>query len=272
MSQDPRTASSSATAAPASSFDFAAIVEGLNRFLKLRSIPIGMKRFKTKAEMEAIPRIRRPSAKHALDQFVGQARMLGWTLGITMDDLVGKQCGAPVGLAARDAEWLSGKLMHNVWFGTQEDSAAHQAAMDCSGYGEYEALAVSPLTAGRLNPPDICLIFGTPGQMILFINGLQWTGYKKLDFTVVGESACADSWGRALKTGEPSLSIPCYAERRFGGVADDELLMAIPPSYLPKVLEGLAQLDKRGLRYPISPWSVQADPSASLAVSYGGKF
>ncbi len=76
----------------------------------------------------------------------------------------------------------------------------------------------------------------------------------------------------AGKTGEPSLSIPCYAERRFGGVADDELLMAIPPSYLPKVLEGLAQLDKRGLRYPISPWSVQADPSASLAVSYGGKF
>jgi cysteine synthase A len=85
--------------------------------------------------------------------------------------------------------------------------------------------------------------------MIFFINGLQWTGYKKLSFTSVGESACADSWGKALKTREPALTIPCYAERRYGGVADDELLMAIPPSYLPKVIDGLAHLSKNGLRY-----------------------
>ena len=65
--------------------------------------------------------------------------------------------------------------------------------MDCVPYGRYRAMAVSPLTSGRLEPPDICLIYGTPGQMIFFINGLQWTGYKKLSFTSVGESACADS-------------------------------------------------------------------------------
>jgi uncharacterized protein (DUF169 family) len=144
--------------------------------------------------------------------------------------------------------------------------------MDCAPYGEYEALVVSPLTSGRLDPPEIVLIYGTPGQMILFINGLQWRGYRKLTFTCVGESACADSWGRALKTGEPSLSIPCYAERRFGGVADDELLMAIRPQELFKVIEGLAELDKRGLRYPIAPWGIQADPMPSLAVSYGKDF
>jgi uncharacterized protein (DUF169 family) len=54
--------------------------------------------------------------------------------------------------------------------------------------------------------------------MIIFINGLQWAGYKKFQWGVVGESACADSWGRALKTGEPSLSIPCYAERRYAAL------------------------------------------------------
>ena len=111
-------------------------------------------------------------------------------------------------------------------------------------YGRYRAMAVAPLTAGRLEPPDICLIYGTPGQMIFFINGLQWTGYKKMSFTSVGESACADSWGKALKTGEPALTIPCYAERRYGGVADDELLMAIPPRFLPKVIDGLAALSQ----------------------------
>jgi uncharacterized protein (DUF169 family) len=261
---------SPAPAAPVSprAFDYDAIVDGLTRYLRLRTLPIGMKRFRTKAEMEAIPKIRRPTSKHALDQIVGQSRQLGWTIGITYEDLTGAQCGAPVGLHPRSDEWLSGKQMAGVWYADQANSAAHQAAMDCAPAGEYEALVVSPLTSGRLDPPEICLIFATPGQMILFINGLQFRDYKKLEFTVVGESACADSWGKALKTGQPSLSIPCYAERRFGGVADDELLMALPPHYLPKVIEGLAALSKNGLRYPIPPWGIQADPTPSLAVSY----
>ncbi|HET9489745.1 MAG TPA: DUF169 domain-containing protein [Methylomirabilota bacterium] len=252
-------------------YDWQAIVAGLNRYLRLRSIPVGMKLFETQEAMEAIPRIRRPTRKHTTDQIVAQARQLGWTVGITMADLVGAQCGAVIGLHPQDEEWLSGRRMAGVWFQTVEDAAAHQRAMDCVPHGRYAAMAVSPLTSGRLDPPDICLVYGTPGQMIFFINGLQWSGYRKLSFTSVGESACADSWGRALRTGEPSLTIPCYAERRYGGVADDELLMALPPHYLPRVLEGLAALDRNGLRYPIPPWGIQADATAGLAVSYAEK-
>ena len=74
--------------------------------------------------------------------------------------------------------------------------------------------------------------------------------------------------GRALATGEPSLSIPCYAERRYGGVMEDELLMALPPRYLPKIIDGLAHLSANGLRYPIPQYGVQSDARAGLAVSY----
>jgi uncharacterized protein (DUF169 family) len=88
--------------------------------------------------------------------------------------------------------------------------------------------------------------------MILFINGLQWRNYQRYDFSITGESACADSWGNALKNRKVSLSIPCYAERRYGGVADDEMLMAC-------------------LRYPIMPFGPQAEPGESMAKSYAGK-
>jgi uncharacterized protein (DUF169 family) len=253
------------------SYDWDALVGGLNQFLRLRSIPIGMKLFETVEAMEAIPKIRRPRARHTTDQIVAQARQLGWTVGITMSDLVGAQCGAVIGLHPQDDEWLSGRRMAGVWFKTQEDASLHQHAMDVVPYGRYRAMAVAPLTSGRLDPPDICLIYGTPGQMIFFINGLQWSGYRKLSFTSVGESACADSWGKALKTGEPALTIPCYAERRYGGVADDELLMAIPPRFLPGVIDGLAALSKNGLRYPIPPYGIQSDAAAGLAVSYADK-
>ena len=249
--------------------DWAALVADLNQHLRLRATPIGMKLCATVVEMEAIPRIRRPKHVHTTDQIVGQASRNGWTVGITAEDLVGDQCRAVVGLAPRDEKWLAGRQMAGVWYADAADAAKHQQAMDLAPFGGHAALAVSPLASGRLRPPDIALIYATPAQMILFINGLQWTGYKKLEWGCVGESSCADSWGRALATGEPSLSIPCFAERRYGGVMEDELLMAIPPRYLPKVIDGLAALAKNGLRYPIAPYGVNNDVRAGMAVSYG---
>ena len=102
-------------------YDWNAIVDGLNRYLRLRSIPIGMKLFETIEAMEAIPKIRRPKSRHTTDQIVAQARQLGWTVGITMKDLVGAQCGAVIGLHPQDDEWLSGKQMAGVWFKTIEE-------------------------------------------------------------------------------------------------------------------------------------------------------
>lgn len=152
-------------------YDFVQLVDELNRYLKLKATPIGMKRFKTEEDMNEIPRLRRPdpSQKLAMDQVVGQCRWIGWTLGITYDNLMGAQCGAVVGLHPKDEEWLSGNQMNGVWYGTLEDSAAHQKAMACASHGDYEAIAVSPLTSGRLGNPDICLIYATPGQRITLI-------------------------------------------------------------------------------------------------------
>ena len=252
--------------------DWTKLAADLERLLKLRAIPFGIKLFENREEMEAIPRIRRPRSVHTLDQVVAQAARLGWTVGLTAEDLVGAQCRAVVGLGgAKDEAWRSGQHMVGVWYSTAEDASAHQAAMECVPDGRYEALAVAPLASGRLDPPDIALFYATPGAMIYFINGLQWAGYKRFDWSVVGESACADSWGRALKTRGPSLSIPCFAERRYGGVLDDEMLMALPPDYLPKAIAGMEALAKNGLRYPFPQYGIQQDARAGLAVSYPGR-
>src|SRR5215471_19053424 len=101
--------------------DWTKLTADLERLLKLRTIPFGMKLFEHRQDMEAIPKIRRPSSVHTLDQVVAQAARLGWTVGITADDLVGSQCRAVVGLgAAKDAAWRSGKHMRGVWFSTLE--------------------------------------------------------------------------------------------------------------------------------------------------------
>ena len=257
--------------APNETIDLAALVADLNALLRLKTTVIGMKMFATVEEMEAIPKIRRPNAIHTTDQIVSMASRLGWTVGITSADLVGAQCRAVIGLAPTDEKWLKGESYVGVWHGTQEDAQKRQEALCTVPYGRYQAMAVSPLASGRLNPPDICMVYATPGQMIILINGLQYTGYKKFEWGVVGETACADSWGRALATGEPSLSLPCFAERRYGGVPDEEMLMALSPAHLAKAVVGMKALAKNGLRYPIAPYGIQSDVRAGMGASYADR-
>jgi uncharacterized protein (DUF169 family) len=247
------------------------LIADVNALLRLKTTIIGMQLFETVEEMEAIPRIRRPKARHTTDQIVSMGSRLGWTVGITQADLVGAQCGAVIGLAPRDEDFLRGERYVNVWHGTQPDAQARQEALTCVPFGRYEAMAVSPLESGRLPAPKICLVYATPGQMIILINGLQYRNYKKFEWSVVGETACADSWGRALATGEPSLSLPCFAERRYGGVPDEEMLMALSPADLRIAVTGMQALAKNGLRYPIPPYGIQNDPSAGMGQSYAGK-
>ena len=248
----------------------------LERMLKLRTPPIGMKLLESAETLRQIPKLRRPQAIHTMDQIVGQAARLGWTMGVQAADLVGEQCRAVVGLGGQDADWYSGQAMTGVWFATVEDSARHQAAMEVVPVGRYQALVVAPLQrwpdfGAGADEPDIALFYATPGAMIYFINGLQWSGYERFDWSVVGESSCADSWGRALKTGKPSLSIPCFAERRYGGVLDDEMLMALKPADIARSLAGMQALARNGLRYPFASYGIQQDARAGMGVSYPKK-
>lgn len=244
----------------------------LSALLKLRSLPIGMKLFEQREALLEVPGIRlsQDGRRFTTCQLVTNARLGGQTIGILAESVLPfTGCASVIGLKEPDPRLASGETMRGVWFENREAARAHQEQMPRVAPGRFHGLAASPLRAARLDPPDIVLFYANPAQMILFINGLQWKTYRRIGFSVTGETACADSWGRALASREISLSIPCYAERRYGGVADDELAIALPPEEFETGIEGLRGLDKAGLRYPILPYSTGNDPGAGLAKSYG---
>ncbi|MBB5689747.1 DUF169 domain-containing protein [Roseomonas alkaliterrae] len=262
-----------AGARPLDAKQIAELARQLTELLRLRTLPFGMKLFESAEEMAKIPGLRRPPQGRTFStcQLVTQARIAGFTMGITHENVPGfSNCGGVIGLNEPSELYLSGRKFEGVWFENREAARKHQAEMPRVP-PRYAGLCVSPLRSARLDPPDICLFYANPAQMILFINGLQWKTYRRFDFSITGESACADSWGKALRDRAPSLSIPCYAERRYGGVADDEMLMALPPADLAVAVEGLIGLSKAGLRYPIMPYGPQADPAEGMAKSYAGK-
>src|SRR5258707_2249928 len=123
---------------PPEAFDLAAMVADLNSLLRLKTTVIGIKMFATVDEMTAISKIRRPSAVHTTDQIVSMASRLGWTVGITAEDLVGAQCRAVIGLAPQDEAWVEGKNYVGVWPGTEEDARKRQEALDVVPYGQYQ--------------------------------------------------------------------------------------------------------------------------------------
>ena len=260
------------TPAPIGATELQDLAVKLNDLLRLRTLPFGMKLFEDEAEMLGIKGVRTPTEDFhfTMCQMVGQSRTAGFTLGIVHENTrMGSNCGGIVGLNAPGEIYLSGEAMEGVWFGNREASKAHQAEM-IRVEPKYNGLCVSPLRSGRLDPPDIVLFYANPAQTILFVNGLQHQRYKRYDMTITGESACSDSWGRALATRETSISIPCFAERRYGGVADDEMLLAMPPDEFMRGLEGVAGIGKVGLRYPIPPYGAQMDPALGMGRSYPG--
>lgn len=95
--------------------------------------------------------------------------------------------------------------------------------------------------------------------MILIINALQFEDYERMQFFCVGESSCSDAIAQCYLTGKPSLTIPCFGERRYGHTQDDELVMALPPRHLEKVEQNLQELCARGVQYPIPYAGAQAD-------------
>ena len=135
--------------------------------------------------------------------------------------------------------------------------------------GQYEAVALAPLVYNPFDP-DIVLLYANPAQMMLLINALQFEDYEVMRFSCVGESSCSDAIARCYLERKPSLSIPCYGERRYGHAQDDELVMALPAEMMDKALRGMEALYKRGIRYPISHAGAELDVTQGFPMAYGG--
>lgn len=243
-------------------------IKELDALLKFRSTPVSMKFFKDKKEMEAVPKIRipKPGEIFTACQLVSQSARLNYTVGIYNDILTTLQCAGALGLIDprhfRESIHLTGS-----WCATDEDSHRHQAAAYLPTE-RYQAVATSPVVSGRLKDPDVCLIYATPQQVLFMCCGLQYEDYESMTATLIGESSCTDSWIKALVTKKPCFTIPCFGERRFGGILEDELLMAMPPQYLPKMLGGIKRLSKNGMRYPAVPYGIQNDAASGMGAFY----
>lgn len=249
--------------------DWEKIVRRMELLLRLKSFPVAFKMLQSREELERIPFLRRLGHKATLCQMITLVRNFDWTVGADNGDFLSPVCPSIIGLEDIPEIYKDGTFRSIVWVKTKEDGRKYEASIPRLPLGKYEAVAMAPLVYNPFEP-DIVLIYANPAQMMLLINALQFEDYEVMQFFCVGESSCSDAIARCYLTGKPSLTIPCYGERRYGHAQDDELVMGIPSGLMEKALEGLEALYRRGIRYPISYAGAERDVSGAFPMAYSG--
>lgn len=247
-------------------YEWRELSDKLVKMLRLATPAAGMKWIRTREELEAIPRARIHNKHLPPCVIVSHAVQYNWTSACLFDNVHANYCRGINGMFERDERWHSGEMFNHVWYGNLEASKAHNEALECVP-AEYIGLVASPLTAGRIEP-DVCVLYMRPTQAFLLLAGYQFEEYEKLTFSFVGESTCSDSWCKTFLTGKPGLALPCYADKKFAGVADDELRLTFTPGGLVRAVNGLDQMFHTGLRYPIASYSLTTDILDGLPKHY----
>ncbi|MCJ7809739.1 MAG: dephospho-CoA kinase [Desulfobulbaceae bacterium] len=249
--------------------DWERIVRRMEQLMRLKSFPVAFKMLENREDLSKIPFMRRPGHKITLCQMITLVRNFDWTVGIDLDDFMNPTCPSILGLTEVPEVNLDGTFRSIVWVKTRQDARKYEEGIPRLPLGKYEAVAMAPL-AYKPFEPDIVLIYANPAQMMLLINSLQFEDYEVMQFFCVGESSCSDAIVRCYLTGKPSLTIPCYGERRYGHAQDEDMVMAVPAGMMEKALRGMETLYRRGIRYPISFAGAEQDLTDAFPLSYGG--
>jgi dephospho-CoA kinase len=248
--------------------DWEKIVRRMEQLLRLKSFPVAFKMLDKKEDLGAIPFMRRPRHKLTLCQLISLVRNFDWTVGAEAGDFTYPTCASIIGLRDIPDHYKDGTFRSIVWVKKREDGKKYEQGIPRLPLGKYEAVALAPLVYKPFDP-DIVLIYANPAQMMILINALQVEDYEIMNFFCVGESSCSDAIARCYLSGKPSLTIPCYGERRYGHAQDDDLVMAVPENKMEKALRGLETLYRRGVRYPISFAGAEQDLSGAFPPAYG---
>jgi uncharacterized protein (DUF169 family) len=230
--------------------------EVLNRELRLRTEPIGVKFLKDKGEFPG--KTRRPletlGKKITICQGVTLARTYKWTVGLAKEDLICVPAMIAFGFtkSSRQAESL-GKLFCEVSFHQDQEHAEMETQhMSFLGSGEYGGILLAPLSKGLFDP-DIIAVYGNPAQINRLIQAWAYHGGARIPAAYGGKVECSDYLIGPFKHGGPRVSIPGQGDRIFSMTQDDELVFSLPGNALEPLLKGLEEAGKKiGARYPIT--------------------
>ena len=240
----------------------AILARTIESLLRLKTHIVAFRRLEKAEELDKIPDVHRFKHLFTFCQLPTMARVNGWTVAATSQDVKDgyllDRCSRIHGLREASEKSMAAEAssLATTWFSSVEDAKKQQEEYPRIPAGE--AIVLAPLASVQFEP-EVVMIYGNPAQIMMIMCGLQKDKYERFQFFFIGEGACADSLAQCYISGKPALAIPCYGERSFGAVTDDELVIALPPKELERLVTGLKKLTDIDLGYPIRRRGAEAD-------------
>jgi uncharacterized protein (DUF169 family) len=236
--------------------DYQAAAGQLKEALRLRTEPFGVAFFKEVAQLPA--KTRRPSQvfgkKVTICPGVTMARVYGWAVGLTREDLICIPGMLAFGFTpATDPILELGQLFCEVGFHSELGPALKEVeALPRFGAEEVAAIYLCPLERLALDP-EVIVVYGNPAQVMRLVQAATFSLGVRVSGDFGGKVECSSYLIGPYRSGEIKVVIPGQGERTFSMTQDDELVVSFPTRCLDGLLIGLKEAARKiGARYPIT--------------------
>jgi len=236
--------------------DYKAAGHQLKETLRLRTEPFGVTFLK---EVANLPEgTRRPSQtfgkKVTICQGVTMARIYGWAVGLTRDDLLCVPGMLAFGFVpVADPILELGQLFCEVGFHPAVGPAIKEVeALPRFRPEEVAAIYLCPLEKLALDP-EVVVVYGNPAQLMRLTQAVTFSLGKRVAGDFGGKVECSSYLIGPYRDGEVRVVIPGQGDRTFSMTQDEELVLSMPAGVLEGVLVGLKDAARKiGARYPIT--------------------
>ncbi|MBW1780388.1 MAG: DUF169 domain-containing protein [Deltaproteobacteria bacterium] len=224
--------------------------------LRMKTLPVGVKFLKESSDLPE--KARRPALflkkRITMCQAMTMARIYGWQMGITKEDIICILASLAFGFTSAEAprKEMAASFFESIYKSDMEKTVREVDQMCFLDRDEYQALLISPLQK-IATEPDIILLYGNPAQISRMLQAATYDRGEKIQGLFGGKVECPEYLIRPLKTGEPRIIVPGPGDRIFSMTGDDEMILSMPYSFLDRFILGLKESGKKaGARYPIT--------------------
>lgn len=213
------------------------ISEELNELLGLKGTPVAVKLVET---MENMPEgYEKMEEKKRHCEFVQDARLRGSTGYATSEEHLCKGGAGVMGLGELPEMVANGGMYYKLGnFKTPKGAQDTVEAIPQTEKNYYASIYASLESANF--EPDVVLLIITPKQALrvsqAYLNAKG--GRISSDYSGI-QSLCADAVAAVKERGIPNMTLGCNGSRKFAKVADEEVIIGIPPQNLADMVEAL---------------------------------
>jgi len=231
------------------------VADYIRNSLRLKTFPVAVKFLKDKKDFPE--KTRQPSValgkKIAICQAVTMARVYGWTMGLTKDDIVCVPAAIAFGFSeSTDSAASLGRLFCEGTYSMSEEVGRKEAtSITRLQKDEYGAILLSPLHRANFEP-DTVAFYGNPAQLMRMVQAWTYRQGQRVKGNFGGKIECTEYLLAPFKDMVPHIAIPGTGDRVFSMTQDDEIVFSLPGKYLTEIFQSLQEAGKKvGAQYPV---------------------